>query len=111
MVPERFAEDVEQMSGGRLRIKVYGAGELVPAMGVFDAVSVGTGEMGHSTPYYWQGKVPAAPFFSTAPFGLTAQAITTWLYHGGWMELWREAVETFGLVPVPCGHTGVKSPG
>ena len=27
---------VEEMSNGRLTIKVYGAGELVPALGVFD---------------------------------------------------------------------------
>src|SRR5690625_74110 len=111
MVPERFAENVEQLSGGRLRIKVYGAGELVPAMGVFDAVSLGTVEMGHSTPYYWQGKVPAAPFFSTAPFGLTAQEMNSWLYHGGGMELWREAYEPFGLVPFAGGNTGVQMAG
>src|SRR5690625_7981509 len=69
MVPERFAENVEQLSGGGLRIKVYGAGELVPAMGVFDDVSLGTVEMGHFTPSSWQGKVRAVPFFSTASFG------------------------------------------
>ena len=50
--PERFAEQVEQLSGGRLTIKVYGAGELVPALQVFDAVSQGTAEMGHSGAYY-----------------------------------------------------------
>ena len=37
--PEKFAKVVNTMSKGRLQIKVFGAGELVPAMGVFDAVS------------------------------------------------------------------------
>lgn len=111
MVPERFAENVAEMSGGRIRIKVYGAGELVPAMGVFDAVSLGTVEMGHSTPYYWQGKVPAAPFFSSVPFGLTAQEMNAWLYYGGGMELWREAYAPFGLVPLAGGNTGVQMAG
>ncbi|MDC6668663.1 hypothetical protein OEZ84_28430, partial [Leclercia adecarboxylata] len=66
---ERFANLVNEMSGGRLKIKVYAAGELVPALEVFDAVSRGTAEMGHGAPYYWKGKVPAAQFFCALPFG------------------------------------------
>ena len=42
-----LAESIQAMSGGRLEIKVYGAGELVPASGVFDADSGGPAEMGH----------------------------------------------------------------
>jgi len=70
---ERFARLVEEMSNGRLKIKVYAAGELVPALEVFDAVSRGTAEMGHGAPYYWKGKVPAAQFFCALPFGPNAQ--------------------------------------
>jgi len=46
--PETFAKEVERMSGGRLKIKVYGDGELVPGFEVFDAVSSGTAQMGHA---------------------------------------------------------------
>ena len=42
--PEKFADLVEEMSNGRMRIRVYGAGEIVPALEVFDAVSAGTSE-------------------------------------------------------------------
>src|SRR5690606_8415839 len=62
---EHFAQVVNELSAGRLQIKVYGAGELVPALEVFDAVSQGTAEMGHSSPYYWKGKAVAAQFFTT----------------------------------------------
>ena len=41
MAPERLAKLVKEMSDGRMNITVYGAGEIVPAMGVFDAVSSG----------------------------------------------------------------------
>src|SRR6056300_1522761 len=71
--PEKFAKLVDQMSGGRLRIEVYGGGELVPALGVFDAVSSGAVEMGHSGAYYIKGKIPSAPFFSSIPFGMNVQ--------------------------------------
>lgn len=106
--PERFARNVAQMSNGRIQIRVYGAGELVPAMGVFDAVSLGTVEMGHSGAYYWRGKVPASQFFTTLPFGMTAQEMNAWLYYGGGMQLWRELYEPFDLVPLAAGNTGVQ---
>lgn len=109
--PQRFAEWVERMSGGRLIIKVYGAGEIVPAMQVFEAVSQGTAEMGHGAAYYWSGKLPVSPFFTTIPFGLTAQEMNGWLYHGGGMELWRQAYKPFNLVPLAGGNTGVQMAG
>ncbi|MEC7181249.1 MAG: ABC transporter substrate-binding protein, partial [Bdellovibrionota bacterium] len=71
---DKLAKWVDQMSNGRLKIKVYGGGELVPPLGVFDAVSSGTVEMGHGAAYYWAGKVPAAQFFAAVPFGLNAQS-------------------------------------
>ena len=42
-----FSEWVKKMSGGRLDIKVYGGGELIPSLESFDAVSNGAIEMGH----------------------------------------------------------------
>jgi TRAP-type mannitol/chloroaromatic compound transport system substrate-binding protein len=99
------------MSNGRLQIKVYGAGELVPALEVFEAVSRGTAEMGHGAAYYWKGKVPAAQFFAAVPFGLTAQEMNGWLLHGGGLELWRELYAPYGLIPLVSGNTGVQMAG
>ena len=109
--PMRLAEWVDTMSDGRLQIQVYGAGELVPAMQVFEAVSSGTVQMGHGAAYYWTGKLPVAAFFTTVPFGLTAQEMNGWLHHGGGMELWRRAYEPFNLVPLAAGNTGVQMAG
>jgi len=109
--PEDFARNVERMSAGRLKIHIYGAGELVPALEVFDAVSQGTAEMGHAAPYYWKGKIPAAPFFSTVPFGMTATEMNAWLHNGGGMDLWREAYAPFNIVPFAAGNTGVQMAG
>ena len=106
-----LAAAIEAMSGGRLKIKVYGAGELVGPFESFDAVSRGTAEMGHSGAYYWKGKVEAAQFFSSVPFGLTAQEMNGWLYFGGGLELWRELYEPFGIIPFPVGNTGTQMGG
>jgi TRAP-type mannitol/chloroaromatic compound transport system substrate-binding protein len=107
----QLAELITEMSGGRIRVKVYGAKELVPAFEVFDAVSRGTAEMGHGAAYYWKGKSEVAQFFSTVPFGMTAQEMNGWMYHGGGLKLWRELYDGFGLIPAPAGNTGVQMGG
>ncbi|SEI44512.1 TRAP-type mannitol/chloroaromatic compound transport system, substrate-binding protein [Allopseudospirillum japonicum] len=106
-----LADTITRMSGGRLKVKVYGAGELVPALEVFDAVSQGTAQMGHSASYYWKGKAPAAQFFCAVPFGLNAQEINSWIHYGGGMELWKEVYAPFGLIPTTAGNTGVQMAG
>lgn len=109
--PERFALAVNEMSGGRITIKVYGGGELVPPLEVFDAVSRGTAELGHGAAYYWKGKVPEAQFFAAVPFGLNAQEMNGWLAYGGGMELWTEAYAPHGIIPLAGGNTGVQMGG
>ena len=108
MAPERIADLVGEMSNGQMKITVYGAGEQVPAFGVFDAVSSGSHQMGHSGGYFWKGKVPAAQFFTGVPFGLTADEINAWTNRGGGLELWREIYEPFSIYPIPAGNTGTQ---
>lgn len=109
--PENLAKKLRAMSNGRLDIKVYGAGELVGALEVFDAVSQGTAQMGHGAAYYWRGKIPAAAFFATVPFGMNAQEMNGWLHYGGGLELWRELYAPFNLVPFAAGNSGVQMAG
>ncbi len=105
---DNLAANIEKASGGRLKIKVFAGGELVPALEVFDAVRLGTVQMGHDPSYYHIGKIPAAQYFTTMPFGLNANEMNAWLYFGGGMELWRELYQPFGLVPFAVGNTGVQ---
>ncbi len=106
-----FADLCESMSGGRIKIRVYGAGELVPALECFDAVRTGAAEVASGAAYYWAGKAAAAQFFATVPFGMNAQQVNAWLLAGGGLELWQELYADFGLVPFPGGNTGVQMGG
>ena len=81
---------IEVMSDKRIKVKVYGAGELVPPFESFDAVSRGTAQMGHGAAYYWKGKIEAAQFFAAVPFGLNAQEMSAWVNYGGGQKLWDE---------------------
>lgn len=109
--PENLAKLVDTMSNGRLKIRVYGDQELVPAFEVFDAVSSGTAQMGHGAAYYWRGKLPIAAIFSSVPFGMNAQEMNGWLHHGGGMALWEELYAPFDLIPLASGNSGVQMAG
>lgn len=108
---EVFAKWVYEMSGGRMEIRVFGGGEIVPALETFDAVSNGIAELGNGSPYYWAGKIPAAPIFAAVPFGMNAQGLNAWIMHGGGQELWEELYAPFNLIPVLSGNTGVQMGG
>ncbi len=100
-----------EVSGGRLQVEIYAAGELIPAFEVFDAVSSGTAQLGHAGAYYWRGKSEAAQFFSTVPFGLNTHEMNAWLYYGGGLQLWQEVYAPFNLVPFAAGNSGVQMGG
>lgn len=108
---ERFAADIKVMSNGKLNIKVYAGGELIPPLETFEAVSQGTVEMGHGAAYYWAGKIPAAQFFTAVPFGMNAQGMNAWLYGGDGLALWQDLYKPHGLIPFPMGNTGVQMGG
>ncbi|WP_417451233.1 TRAP transporter substrate-binding protein [Kordiimonas sp.] len=108
---ERLARRIEALSDGSITVKVYAAGELVGALGGFDAVSQGKADMYHAAEYYWQGKSPAFNFFAAVPMGMTAAEMNAWVRFGGGQELWDELSASFGIKPFLAGNTGVQMGG
>jgi TRAP-type mannitol/chloroaromatic compound transport system substrate-binding protein len=108
---QKFAKMAEEMSGGRFKIQVFAAGELMPAPGVFDACSQGTVEMYNAAAYYWPGKEVATQWFTAMPFGLNPQGTYAWYYFGDGLKLWEETYQPFGLIPRPSASTGPQMMG
>lgn len=108
---QRLADRIEAMSAGRIRIKLYAAGELAPALEVLDTVSRGAAEMGHTASFFWQGKLPAAVFFTSVPFGLTYVEHAAWIYHGGGQSLWDELYAPLQVKPFMAGNSGMSMGG
>lgn len=106
-----MAQWIEEMSGGRMKIQVFGGGELVPSFECFDAVRHGAIEMGHGASYYWAGKIPSGQYFSSVPFGMNAQQAYAWVLSGGGLKLWEELYAPYGLIPIPSGNTGLQMGG
>jgi TRAP-type mannitol/chloroaromatic compound transport system substrate-binding protein len=108
---ERVAQSITALSGGRLQVKVFAAGQLVGAFESFDAVSSGVADMYHASEIAWEGRSAAFPYFCNVPFGFTASEINAWVYYGGGQVLWDELSAGFGLKPFLCGNTGAQMGG
>src|SRR5690606_16870872 len=83
----RLADLMDKATDGRFKIRIYGAGELVPALQVFDAVSSGDVEMYHSSEYYYVGKHPSFAIFSAVPLGLSTVEHLAWLTQSDGQQL------------------------
>ncbi len=106
-----LVKKIDALSGGRLKIQFFAAGELVPALGGFDAVQNGVVEMNVANSYFWAGKVPAAQYFSAVPFGMDVRGANAWYYQGDGVKLWHEVYAPLGLTAFPMGNTGVQMTG
>jgi TRAP-type mannitol/chloroaromatic compound transport system substrate-binding protein len=105
---ENVAKRITALSNGRLTVKVFAAGELVPALQCFDAVSNGTAEMAHDAAYYHLGKSEGCAFFATFPYGFTSGELTAWVHHGGGQKLWDDLYAPFNLKGFLAGNTGTQ---
>ena len=101
-----FCDTVRLASGGRLDIKAFSAGELVPAMEIFDAVSKGSFDAGHDWPGYWKGKNEAFITVASVPYGLDAELYNIWLYERGGLEEMQALYAPFNLFALPGGQVG-----
>lgn len=108
---ERLAARLTEMSDGKLEVAYFGGGELIPPFGVFDAVSTGGIEFGHTAPYYAVGQVRATMYFTTFPYGFTADELAGWIYFGGGQALWDEAYAPYGVKPFYAGSSGAQAGG
>lgn len=111
MNAQRLADRIGRLSAGRLEVQLFAAGELVPALQVFDAVAGGLAECGHSAALYWTGKARAAAFFTTVPFGLAPAEHIAWIEQGGGQALWDELYAAFGLKPFMAGNSSFNMGG
>lgn len=109
--PEKFADMISKATDGRITVKVFAGGELVPALKCNDAVQEGTADMYHSADYYYQGKIKAYAWFTAVPFGFTPNEIDAWIQYGGGQALWDEVGAQFGIKHLAGGNSGSQMGG
>ncbi len=107
---ENLATLLSNVSDGKLNLKVYGAGELVPALEVFNAVSTGAVQAGWDWIGYWGGTVPVSGLMGAMPFGPTPEVFLGWMWEGGGREILQKAYDPFNVQVFPC-HLTAPEPG
>ena len=109
----RVAEQIELMSSGSIRMRVYEPNELVPPFEILEAVSTGKINSGYTTAGYWAGQIPAAPLFSAVPFGPEAGEYMAWLYYGNGMDLYQQMYDDAGynVHVLPCAVIAPETSG
>jgi len=104
---KRFVDYAKELTGGRVQITPYGAGVITPAFKVYDAVSDGIVELGHSSPGYLLNVDPANGLLAAFPGGMTGDTMLHWLYDGGGKQLWEQFRESeMHLHPLIVGLHG-----
>ena len=107
------ADQLPLMTDGNLKMKIYEPGKLVSPPEILDAVSSGKVNSGYATAGYWQGKLPAAAFFSAIPFGPEPGEYMAWLYYGNGMKLYQKMYDQGGynVHVIPCAILSPETSG
>jgi len=92
---------ITKASGGRLIVKPFVGGSVVPATKELDAVNDGVLEMCYTCPMYNLDKWPAAGLISSRPGGLPGEALRTWFNYGGGAELMNKMMEGYNVITFP----------
>ncbi len=108
---EDYAALVEEMSDGRIQLKVDSTNKHKSAFGIFDFVKSGQYDIGQTASYYYGGKDPDALFFSSMPLGMTTQEQYAWFYHGGGLDLANQVYAKHNIEVELGGNTGMQMGG
>ncbi|HCI46616.1 MAG TPA: C4-dicarboxylate ABC transporter [Rhodospirillaceae bacterium] len=105
------AERINEVSGGDITFEVFEPNKLVPALGIYDAVSEGKIDAGYSWMGYEQGKLPASALFGATPFGLETDQFAAWMYFHGGDDLLKELFAPHNVRPILCGSISPEAAG
>jgi TRAP-type mannitol/chloroaromatic compound transport system substrate-binding protein len=105
------ADRLRAMSGGRIDLRVQEPGTVIPALGVFDAVSEGKVDAGYTWMGYEIGKIPASALFGATPFGMDALEFSAWYWFHGGKELLLRIYAPHNVVPIFCGAISPEGAG
>ena len=103
-----FVEAANQLCKGRLAIKFFTGGTLMPSYEVFDAVSKGTVQAAGDWPNYWAGKDPVFDTLGSYPMGMTPMDYFVWIFGGEGHSIYEEAYGKFGMMYLVTGVTPME---
>lgn len=98
---DKLCKAITEATGGRLTVKPFVGGSIVPAYKELDAIDQGVLEMGYTCPMYNLDKWPSAGLISSRPGGLPGEALRTWFDFGGGADLLNKMMEGYNVMTFP----------
>jgi len=98
---DKACEAITQASGGRMEVKAFVGGSVVPETKELDAVIEGVLDLCYTCPMYNLDKWPAAGLISSRPGGLPGQILTQWFDYGGGWEMMNKMIEGYDVMVLP----------
>lgn len=108
---QHMGEMLEQISGGDIKLILHGAGDMVPALEVFNSVSTGAIPAGWDYVGYWASIVPVSGLVGAMPFGPSPQVLLGWTLDGGGLEIIQKAYDEYNIKLLPCHLTAPEAGG
>ena len=105
-----WANKVEAMSDGRLRIDLLAVGSVVGTGDLIHAVSRGLVDGGHGFTNYWLALSRTFSLFGTGPsFGMNGEMFLGWIHYGGGQELYDELLQNLNKNVVSFFHAPIPT--
>jgi TRAP-type mannitol/chloroaromatic compound transport system substrate-binding protein len=98
---DNACKDITISSGGRLEVKPFVGGSIVPAYKELDAVHENVLQMAYTCPMYSLDKWPAAGLISSRPDALAGEALRTWFSYAGGVDLMNKMMEGYNVQTFP----------
>ncbi|PID75795.1 MAG: hypothetical protein CSA20_02240 [Deltaproteobacteria bacterium] len=98
---DKLCKAITEATGGRLTVKPFVGGSIVPAYKELDAIDQGVLQMGYTCPMYNLDKWPAAGLISSRPGGLPGEALRTWFDFGGGADLMNKMMKGYNVMTFP----------
>ncbi len=98
---DKVCEAITKASGGRLIVKHFVGGSIVPATKELDAVDQGVLQMAYTCPMYNLDKWKAASLISSRPGGLPGEALRTWFDYAGGADLMNKMMKGYNILTFP----------
>lgn len=98
---DKLCNAITEATGGRLTVKPFVGGSIVPAYKEVDAIDQGVLQMGYTCPMYNLDKWPAAGLISSRPGGLPGEALRTWFDFAGGADLLNKMMGDYNVMTFP----------
>ena len=107
----RLADTLKTVTDGRINLKIYEPGKIVPPLEISPSISRGDLPAAYNYMAYDQGRIPAAVLFSAVPFGMEPQEYAAWWFEDEGAELAAELYHKQNIHPLLCSTIGPETAG